>query len=116
MGFFSFRRGQLVDDELRERLFDAVAASDTDTVRKLTKRHRERVISLFPTWRTLPPAVRADPDQVKFWAEGLIGLASVAAESGDGSLMAQLQEPPETNVVVSWQNAISAAQAAADGR
>jgi tetratricopeptide (TPR) repeat protein len=114
VGFFSFRREQLADDELRDQLFDAVAASDIYTVRKVTKRHRERVIALFPTWRTLPSAVRSDPDQAKFWAEGLIGVASVVAESGDGSLMAQLQEPAGKNPVVSWQNAISAAQAAMD--
>jgi predicted enzyme related to lactoylglutathione lyase len=36
LGFFTFRCGKLTDDELRDRLFEAVAASD---IRTVTKRH-----------------------------------------------------------------------------
>ena len=114
MGFFSFATKKLADDELRDRLFDAVAASDVRTIKNLTSRHFERVIALFPTWKTLPPAVRSDPSQTKFWAEGVIGVASAVAALGDGALMAQLEGQPQTNVVASWQNAFLAAQADAD--
>jgi hypothetical protein len=114
MRFFSFHREQLADDELRDMLFDAVAASDARAVRKLTRRHRERIVALFPFWKTLPPAVRSDPSQIAVWAEGLIGVASAVAESGDGSLMAQLQGLPEENVLTSWQKALLIAQEAAN--
>jgi tetratricopeptide (TPR) repeat protein len=114
LGFFSFRREKLADDELRDKLFEAVAASDTHAVKNLASRHLERVIALFPTWKRLPPAVRSDPFQAKFWAEGVIGVASAVAALGDGSLMAKLQGRPEENILVSWQNAFAAAQAKAN--
>ena len=114
MGLFDFRRAKLADDELRDTLFEAVAASDTRAVKKLTSQHRERVIALFPTWKILPPAIRSDPSQTRFWAEGLIGVASAVAAMGDRSLMAQLEGPPEGNILVAWQQAFLAAQADAD--
>lgn len=114
MGLFGFRRENLADDELRDALFEAVAESDTRAVKNLMSRHLERVIALFPTWKTLPPAVRSDPSQTKFWAEGVIGVASAVAALGNGTLMAQLQGQPEENVLLSWQNALLAAQADAN--
>jgi len=110
LGLFSFRRAALADDELRDTLFEAVAASDTRVVKNLTTRHLERIIALFPAWKILPPAVRSDSSQIKFWAEGVIGVASAVAALGDRSLMAQLQGQPEENILVSWQNAFLAAQ------
>jgi len=111
MGWSPFRRAQLTDDELRDALFKAVAASDVRTVKNLAHRHFERVVKLFPTWKTFPSAVRSDPGRTTFWAEGLIGVASTVAALGDGSLMMELQGPPETNPVISWQKALLTAQA-----
>jgi hypothetical protein len=110
LGLFGFRRAALADDELRDALFEAVAASDTRAVKSLMSRHLERVIALFPTWTVLPPSVRSDPPQTKFWAEGVIGVATAAVALGDGSLMAQLQGQPAENILVRWQKAFLAAQ------
>ncbi len=114
MGLFDFRRAALADDELRDTLFEAVAASDTHAVKSLTSRHLERVIALFPTWKVLPPAVRSDSSQTKFWAEGVIGVATAVAALGDESLMAQLRGNPTENILVSWQKAFLSAQADAN--
>ena len=111
MGWFTFRREQLTDDELRDALFEAVAASDGLAVKNLMRRHYKRVFGLFPTWKTLPKPVRADPAKTKFWAEGVIGVASAVAALGDASLMMQLQGRPEDNVLISWQSALLTAQA-----
>jgi len=97
MGFFSFRREPVADDDLRDALFAAAAASDTRALKKLVSRHLNRVVELFPTWKTLPPAVLADPSRTKFWAEGVIGVASAVAELGDASLFRQLQRAPADN-------------------
>jgi tetratricopeptide (TPR) repeat protein len=110
LGLFSFRRPKLSDDELRDVLFDAVAASNTRQVKKLAARHLQRIIALFPFWKVLPPAVRSDPSQTKWWAEGVIAVASAVAALGNDSLIVQLQGTPEENVLVSWQNAFLAAQ------
>ncbi len=111
MGLFSFRRPKLSDDELRDVLFDAVAASNARQVKNLAARHLERIIALFPSWKVLPPTVRSDPSQTKWWAEGVIAVASAVAALGNDSLIVQLQGTPEENVLVSWQNALLAAQA-----
>jgi len=111
LGLFSFRRPVLGDDELRDVLFDAVAASDTRLVKKLTATHLERIIALVPRWKVLPPTVRSDPAQTKWWAEGVIAVASAAAALGNDSLILQLQGTPEENVLVFWRDAFLAAQA-----
>lgn len=111
LGLFSFRRPTLSDDELRDVLFDAVAASNARRVKKLAASHLERIIALFPGWRVCPPTVRSDPSQTKWWAEGVIAVASAVAALGNDSLIVQLQGKPEENVLVSWQNAFLAAQA-----
>jgi len=74
MGFFSFRREQVTDDDLRDALFAAAAASDIRALKKLASRHLERVVQLFPTWKTLPPDVLSDPTRTKHWAEGVTTL------------------------------------------
>jgi tetratricopeptide (TPR) repeat protein len=111
LGLLSFRRRTLSDDELRDALFDAAAASNTRLVKKLAASHLERIIALFPGWKVLPPTVRSDPIQTRWWAEGVIAAASAAAALGHDSLIEQLQGKPEENVLVSWQNAFLAAQA-----
>jgi len=62
---FSFRRPKLSDDELRDALFEAVAASNTRLVKKLAASHLERIIALFPAWKILPPTwrIRSVSDQ-----------------------------------------------------
>jgi hypothetical protein len=69
----------LSDDELRDSLFEAAAASNPRLVKKLVARHLERVIALFPKWKVLPPTVRSEPSQTKWWAEGVIAVAFAAA-------------------------------------
>ncbi len=111
MALFNLRGKTLTDDELRDTLFDAAAVANVHGLRKLVKSHMPRVIALFPTWTTVPPTVRSDPSQTKWWAEGMIGVASAAAALGDGSLMARLQGPPEQNVLLQWQESLLAAEA-----
>jgi hypothetical protein len=115
MRFFNVRRKTLPDDELRDALFNAVAESNAIALNDLLRKHLRRVIGLFPTWTTLPTSVRSDPVRTKWWAEGLIGIASEAAALGDPSLMARLQDPPGGNDLIAWQEAFLAAEADAAG-
>ncbi|HET9360000.1 MAG TPA: hypothetical protein VFO58_09625 [Vicinamibacterales bacterium] len=111
MGFFDRRAKTLTDDELRDTLFDAATGSNPQDLQKLLESHMPRVIALFPTWTTLPPSVRSDPAQMTWWAEGMIGVASAATALGEGSLMAQIQGPPEQNILVQWRESLLASEA-----
>ena len=111
MGFFDLRAKGLTDDELRDALFSAAAGSNARKLRNLVTSHMPRVLALFPSWTTLPSSVRSDSARMKWWAEGVIGVASAAAALGDGSLMARLQGPPETNELIRWQESFLAAEA-----
>lgn len=110
MRFLNLLSKKPTDDALRESLFDAVASANVQVVREMTARHAERIGQLFPTWTTLPASVRSDPARTRWWAEGMIGIASAAADLGDASLMARLQGPPETNEIVLWQQALLEAE------
>jgi tetratricopeptide (TPR) repeat protein len=111
MGFFNLRPRKLADDDLRDALFNAVAAQDTQEFANLFSIHWERVIALFPVWTTLPPSVRSDPARTQWWSEGMIRIASTAARLGETSLMARLVGPLEENVIILWQKAFAAAAA-----
>jgi len=115
MGFFNLHTKRLADDDLRDALFNAAAASNTPVLKKLLTSDLERIIALFPSWTMLPTSVQSDPTRMKWWAEGMIGVASAAAALGEGSLMAILQGPPEQNIIVLWQQAFLAAEADAAG-
>lgn len=114
MGFFGFREKKLGNDELRDALFNAVANADGRELKTLLTSQMERVVALFPTWTTLPSSVRADPARTKWWAEGMIGVASAMAALGDESLMARLQGPPHGNILIQWQECFLAAEADAE--
>ena len=113
VSWFSFRRKGLSDDQLRTALFDFVASGDTRNVESLVSRHRERVAALFPSWTTVPLEVRADPLRTKWWAGGALGVAKIAAQLGDESLMAQLLGREDDNILITWQSALRSAQAEA---
>jgi hypothetical protein len=66
-------------------------------------------------WTTLPASVRSDPVRTKRWAEGMIGIASAAADLGDPSLITRLQGPSETNEIMLWQALLEAESDAARG-
>jgi hypothetical protein len=111
MGFFNLRARKLGDEELRDALFNAATESNAQELKKLLTSHMERVIALFPTWTTLPSSVRSDASRTKWWAEGMIGVASAAATLGEASLMARLQGPPQENILIQWQECFLAAEA-----
>ena len=97
-----------------DALFNAVAAGDSSAVAELYERYVSRIHELFQNWATIPLEVRSDPVKTKWWAEGGIGVASVAAATGDDSLMAQLLGSPEDNLILTWQSSFVSAQSEAE--
>jgi hypothetical protein len=114
MRFFGIGKKELSDTELRDALFNAVAAKKTGELRKLVTNHLARIQVLFLSWRTVPEDIRKSPVKAKWWAEGVIGIATTVAEQGDKSLLTILQGKPEDNPLVFWPNAMQAAQAEVD--
>jgi len=112
--FLSFGKKELSDDQLRENLFDLVAAGKNRQLKKLLTTRATRVHALFPSWKVVPADVRSSPDRTKWWAEGMIGVASAAVELGDGSLFSLLQGQSADNVVLLWGEALIAAQGEVD--
>ena len=111
MGFL-FGRRALNDDELREELFAAAASGDSRALGKVLERELPRVVELFPRWSVIPESVRSDPDNLKFWAQGLIAVASMGVSLGERSMMDRLM-PPGGNQLTQWQDALVAAEAEA---
>jgi len=111
MGFLDRRPTTMTDDELREALFNAAARPGSPELQDLLMKQMARVITLFPGWTTLPPAVRSNAGRLKWWGEGLIRVAAAAAELGEPSLMARLHGRPENNILMLWQNAVLESQA-----
>jgi hypothetical protein len=106
MRFLSFGKRELTDDQLRETLFDLVAAGKTRKLKNVISGHQTRLHTLFPTWKVVPSEVRSVPNRTTWWAEGMIGVASAAAQLGDGSLFDLLQGEPRDNAG-SWGEAPS---------
>ena len=111
MALFGFGRKPLTDEQLRDALFDAAAAKDEHTLTKLWSAESDRIRRLFLTWSTLPPHIREDPARRKWWADGVVGAATVALQAGDQTLLTALQGDPDANVIVRWARVLGQARA-----
>lgn len=117
MGFFDriFRKRQddpRGPDDLRARLFDAVAASDDRRLTDLCRAEQDAVRVEFPRWTTVPAEVRADPARLQWYGQGLVTVAQCFAETlGDPSLLQRLVGDPDDNPLVRWKQQLHRAQA-----
>jgi tetratricopeptide (TPR) repeat protein len=92
---------------LKELLFDAVAADDTAQLAALCQAHRQLIVEQFAGWRTLPPAARADADEMQRQAQGLLAVAQYFAQSlGDRTLLDLLVGDQRDNPIQRWQETI----------
>src|SRR4051812_17265129 len=110
MGFFDFlfsSKKPLSSEQIRELLFDAVAAGDTGALAKECERHESAVLEHFPSWKTVPVAFRSEPDALAWYGQGLIEVARhFAATRGNDELLAALTGPPEDNPISRWEGAL----------
>ncbi len=114
MGIFHFlKKGRAAasPELVREALFDAVAADDQGGLRILCKEHRQVILDHFPTWRTIPEAVRTDAGRVERYANGLIAVALAFEEEGEHKLIELLQGMRDgSNPIVRWEQAFTEAK------
>lgn len=94
--------------DLRELLFAAIESGDMPQLEELCRRHRAAIVDAFPTWQTVPVALREDPALLQHYANGLIAVARVFAERlGDDSLLVRLGSGD--NPLAKWDAELQAA-------
>ena len=109
-----FRRRPTQPGSLLESLLDAVEKNDMQRLADLCNEHRQEIHDSFGTWNPIPAHVRSDRSATQRYANGLIAIAQIFEQTGDGTLMAALAPPDETNPMVQWVNDLRAAQALVD--
>lgn len=114
MGVFDRFRSSgpaLTPEQLREQLFDAVAARDAARLAQLCAAHEEAVLAAFAGWKRVPEAFRT-PDKVGWYGQGLIAVAQHFAQvRGQPELLQDLVGPAQSNPLVGWQRALAEVQA-----
>src|SRR5437764_10345879 len=94
-------------DSLRDSL---LAAGDERQLEALCRRHRELIGSHFRTWLKVPDEVRARPEALQAYVQGMIAVAQCfAGRLGDGSLLQAMAGPPGSNPVERWQQVLQEA-------
>jgi len=84
----------LSEEQLRERLFEAVASGAGSAFEELCQRYREEIVAAYPRWQNVPEELRRNPAEVQRYGQALMGLAAYfAQELGDARLY-HLLEPP----------------------
>jgi tetratricopeptide (TPR) repeat protein len=113
MGFFDRFRpsgARLTPEQLRDQLFDAVAARDAAVLAKLCEVHEEVVLAAFAGWKRVPETFRA-PDRLGWYGQGLIAVAQHFAQvRGRPELLQGLVGPAQSNPLVGWQRALAEVQ------
>ena len=104
-------------DQLRERLFDAVASGDGAALEQGCNGHREAIVANFKDWKTVPAEVRKDPQAVQRWGNGLLQVALFFAQTlNDPQLLQLLTGGGQggRNPIEDWQARIKSARALID--
>lgn len=104
LDFFKRRASRLSGNELREMLFDAAAAGDKAKFDRTCRLHRGRILHDFTTWRKAPEAVRANPEAVARYGQGLIAVAQWFSHNGAPQLWEVLQGKESDNPILHWQD------------
>jgi tetratricopeptide (TPR) repeat protein len=97
----------LTPEQLRDQLFDAVAARDEALLAELCAAHEEAVLAAFAGWKRVPEAFRT-PDRLGWYGPGLIGVAQhFAGVRGRPELLQSMVGPAQSNPLVGWQRALA---------
>jgi len=113
MGFFDrWFGGKRLDtpEALREALFAAAAAADTDELASLCRKHRAAILASFAQWQKVPVEVRKDPARVQAYAQGLIGVATHLAGAGHPEPLRRLTSPTGDNPITRYQKVLEHAR------
>ncbi len=103
----------LTADEVHRLLREAATTGDEAGLVALCQAHRELIVQHFPHWRTLPAAIRSQPEQAEGYVQAMIAIARVFEQRlGDPGLLQLLTGSPRDNPLVRWQQGLDTAQKA----
>lgn len=103
---FGSRGKAVTEEQVREALFEAVAAGDDEALAGLCAAHEAVVLARFGEWTRVPESHRT-PDKLPRYGAGLIAVARHFAEKrGRPELMQRMMGPPESNPLVMWKRAL----------
>jgi uncharacterized protein YidB (DUF937 family) len=111
MAFFDlFKRQPASPTDLRAALIDAATREDWEGLAGLCGRHEEEIREAFGGWQKVPEEVRRDPEAQARYARGLIAVAQMFEQAGDGSLIAALMGDQAANPISAWERSLATAQ------
>ena len=67
-------------EELRQKVFDAIATGNEARLTELCREHRSFIAEYAPTWMIVPEALRANPAAANWYTRGLEQLARLGAD------------------------------------
>lgn len=104
--FFKRRKSGLSGSLLRDALFDAAESGDKERFDRTCRVNRLCILSEFKTWLKAPgsEALRADPDALARYGQGLIAVAEWFARNGTPQLQEALEGKGRENPILRWQN------------
>jgi hypothetical protein len=111
LNFFKRRESGLSGNVLRDVLFDAAETGDKEGFDRTCRVNRLRILSEFRTWLKAPEpeALRADPNALARYGQGLIVVAEWFARNGAPQLQKALEGQGRDNPILRWQNRFSEA-------
>lgn len=97
-------------DKLRDALLEAIAQGNQSEFVRLCQNNQRIIFDHFQSWQKVPEAMRANPERVQWYSQGIIAVASYFAQNGKPALLQRLAGPPDTNPITRWNEAFGQAQ------
>jgi hypothetical protein len=101
-------------EEVRQALFSAIGAGDSETFRRLCNEHRETILDNFRSWKKLPESLHKDRETVDAWVHSLIVIAESFKKAGQPLLLDVLVSKGADDFTAKWRDAIFRAEDADD--
>jgi hypothetical protein len=90
-------------DLLRDSLLDAAQEGDEESLGRMCRDERDRILANFRTWQKVPKELQADPSAIDRYARGMIAVADWFARNGSPQLWEALQGPGGDKPIERWQ-------------
>lgn len=95
--------------DLQIALFDAANANKIRKLLRLIQDHYQAILVEFPKWHAAPESYR-EGAKMKWYANGLMGVAQLFRRFGEDSLYDLLIGDESTNPINGWMTGIAEAQ------
>src|SRR5215467_3914618 len=101
---FKTRHTTVNGSALRDELFNALQSGDERQLEVVCRTNHDRILDEFKTWLRAPDAVRANPEAIGRYGQGLIAVAQWFDRHGSPQLLAALKGEGRDNPISRWEN------------